>query len=183
MAINYDKLASANSEGAITAAIKSLHLRDAKHSMDIHRVLVAICERWKTSGDMRPVAGHINHLLDKTQLIGKRKNAIRKWVEVHMKLALVEEGENKGLFYVPKDKHSGKHLDMSKLTNERWHEMTPEPKYTPIDDDMKLVKALLAKLKNDRAKLGDASKVNPATIAALAAIGKNTGDTVPAHIM
>lgn len=97
--ISFTKLASVNDEASIANAIKSLHTRGDSLQLDIHRLLVAICTRWAASGDVRPVAGHINMLLAKDKLGGVRKNAIRAWVETYMGLKLVEEGENKGNFY------------------------------------------------------------------------------------
>lgn len=171
-AINFTKLASVNNEADLTAAIKSLHTRGDSLQLDIHRVLVAICTRWAASGDMRPVAGHINLLLDKDKLGGVRKNAIREWIETFMGLALVEEGENKGNFYVPKALASGQHMNLKELTNNRWWEFKPEAEYKPIDDPRKLIAALIAKMEKDVGKMGDESKVTPEMIAGLKALNQ-----------
>jgi len=170
--INFTKLSSVNDEAGITAAINSLHTRGESLQLDIHKVLVAICKRWADSGDMRPVAMHINLLLSKDKMGGIRKNAIRLWIETYMGLKMVTEGDNKGDFYVPKGMNDGKHLQMNKLINNRWWEFKPEPDYKPIDDDMKLVKQLIAKMEKDVGKMGDASNVRPDVIAGLKALTK-----------
>ncbi|WFG40853.1 hypothetical protein ParaKuw1_00020 [Paracoccus phage ParKuw1] len=167
--ISFTKLASVNDEASIANAIKSLHTRGDSLQLDIHRLLVAICTRWAASGDVRPVAGHINMLLAKDKLGGVRKNAIRAWVETYMGLKLVEEGENKGNFYAPKAIANGQHLDMKALTNNRWWEFKPEAEYKPIDDPRKLIAGLVAKMEKDVAQMGEASKVTPEMIAALKA--------------
>jgi len=169
-AISFTKLANVNDEAGITAAIKSLHTRGDSLQLDIHRLLVAICTRWAASGDVRPVAGHINLLLAKDKMGGVRKNAIRAWVETYMQLKLVEEGENKGQFYAPKGIANGKHLDMKALTNNRWWEFKPEPEYQPITDDTKLVKQLIAKMEKDIGQMGEESKVRPEMLAGLKAL-------------
>lgn len=171
-AISFTKLASVNDEASITAAIKSLHTRGDSLQLDIHRLLVAVCTRWAASGDVRPVAGHINLLLDKDKLGGVRKNAIRAWVETYMGLKLVEEGENKGQFYAPKGIANGKHLDMKALTNNRWWEFKPEPEYKPIDDPRKLIAGLVAKMEKDVGQMGEKSKVTPEMIAGLKALNQ-----------
>lgn len=171
-AISFTKLASVNDEAGITAAIKSLHTRGDSLQLDIHRLLVAICTRWATSGDVRPVSGHINLLLSKDKLGGVRKNAIRAWVETYMHLKLVEEGENKGMFYAPKGISNGKHLDMKALTNNRWWEFKPEAEYKPIDDPRKLIAQLVSKMEKDVGHMGEASKVTPEMLAGLKALNQ-----------
>lgn len=168
--ICFTKLADVNDEAGITAAIKSLHTRGDTLQLDIHRLLVAICTRWAASGDMRPVAGHINLLLAKDKLGGVRKNAIREWVEKFMGLKLVEEGENKGNFYVPKSLANGKHMNIKELANNRWWEFKPEAEYKPIDDPRKLIAGLIAKMEKDVGKMGDESKVTPEMILGLKAL-------------
>ena len=171
-AISFTKLASVNDEAGITAAIKALHTRGDTLQLDVHRLLVAICTRWASSGDMRPVAGHINMLLDKDKLGGLRKNAIREWVEVYMGLKPVEEGENKGQFYVPKLLAKGQHLNLKELANNRWWEFKPEAEYKPIDDPRKLIASLIAKMEKDVGKMGGESKVTPEMIAGLKALNQ-----------
>lgn len=170
-AISFTKLASVKDEAGITAAIKALHTRGESLQLDIHRLLVAICTRWAASGDMRPVAGHINMLLDKAKMGGVRKNAIREWVEIFMGLKLVEEGENKNSFYVPKALANGQHLNLKELANNRWWEFRPEADYQPIDPS-KLIKRLIAKMEKDIDKMGDESKVTPEMIAGLKALNQ-----------
>ena len=168
--ISFTKLASVNDEVGITAAINSLHTRGDSLQLDVHRLLVAICTRWAASGDVRPVAGHINLLLTKDKMGGVRKNAIRAWIETYMGLKLVAEGENKGDFYVPKGINDGKHLHLKELSNNRWWEFKPEPEYQPITDDMKLVKQLIAKMEKDVGQMGEASNVRPDVLAGLKAL-------------
>ena len=170
--ISFTKLADVNDEAGITAAIKSLHTRGDTLQLDIHRLLVAICTRWAASGDMRPVAGHINLLLAKDKLGGVRKNAIREWVETFMGLKLVEEGENKGDFYAPKSLANGQHMNLKELTNNRWWEFKPEAEYKPIDDPRKLIAGLIAKMEKDVGKMGDESKVTPEMILGLKALNR-----------
>ena len=165
--INFDALSNVTNETGITAAIESLHEAGDSLQLDIHKTLVAICVRWNSSGDVRPVAKHINHLLSKDKLKGTRKNAIKLWVQTFMKMEMVTEGDNKGSFYVPKDIRNGAHLDLSKLTNQRWWELKVEQEYQPIDDPMKLAKGLLKRLESDLVKAGEASKVTPEMIQAL----------------
>lgn len=167
--ISFNKLATVNDDASIANAIKSLHTRSDSLQLDIHRLLVAICTRWASSGDVRPVAGHINMLLAKDKLGGIRKNAIRAWVETYMHLRLVEDGDNKGNFYAPKGISSGKHLDIKALTNNRWWEFKPEAEYRPIDDPYKLIAGLVAKMEKDRVHMGEASKVSVEMIEALKA--------------
>lgn len=170
MTIAFTKLNTVNDEKTITSAIQSLHKTGETLQLNIHRVLVAIAVRWAASGDMRPVTGHINMLLQKDKLGGIRKNAIRAWVETYMGLKLVEEGDNKGEFYVPADLKAGKHMNIKELTNNRWWEFKPEPEYTPIADPIKLLKQLTGKMEKDRQQLGEESKVDPAMIEALKAM-------------
>lgn len=161
----FTALDTVNDEASITKAIQSLHKRGETLQLDIHRVLVAVAVRWASSGDCRPVAGHINLLLTKDKLGGVRKNAIREWVETFMQLALNGEGE----FYVPANLKAGKHLNVKDLGNNRWWEFKVEAEYKPIQDAHKLVAQLVAKLEKDRATLGESSEVDPALIAALKA--------------
>ena len=168
--ISFTKLASVNDEAGITAAINSLHTRGESLQLDIHRVLVAICKRWADSGDVRPVAMHINLLLSKDKMGGVRKNAIRAWIETYMGLKMVTEGDNKGHFYVPKGINAGKHLQMKELINKRWWEFKPEPEYQPISDDTQLVKQLIAKMEKDVGKMGEASNVSPEMLDGLKAL-------------
>lgn len=158
--IAFNKLTAVNSETDITNAINSLHTRGASLQLDIHKTLVAISERWLNSGDVRPVAKHINHLVNKEQLGGMRKNSIKAWVETFMGLKVVEEGDNKGMMYVPKDIRDGKHLDVKALTNNRWWDFKgAEADYIPIADPRILLENLIKKLEKDRAKAGQASIV------------------------
>lgn len=160
----FAKLDKATNEAEITKAIQSIHKRGGALQLDIHHVLVAVAVRWATSGDMRPVAAHINLLLTKDQIGGVRKNAIRAWVETHMQLAISEETKE---FYVPTPLKSGNHLKLKDLANSRWWEFKPEPEYQPINDAHKLVSQLVAKLQKDRDTLGDKSEVPAELIAAL----------------
>jgi hypothetical protein len=157
--VAFNNLETVNSEQDITTAINSLHTRGASLQLDIHKTLVAIATRWSTSGDVRPVAKHINHLLTKDQLGGMRKNSIKAWVQTFMGLAVVEEGDNKGMMYAPKDIRDGKHIDVKAVTNNRWWEFKVEADYVPIDDPRKLIENLIKKLEKDRAKAGLSSVV------------------------
>lgn len=172
--VSFAKLHEVNNEAAITKAIDSLHARGDSLQLDIHKTLVAICTRWASSGDVRPVAKHINHLLSKDKLGGVRKNAIKAWVQTFMGMMLVEEGDNKGAMYVPKDIRDGKHLDVKELTNNRWWEFKPEADYTPIADPRTLLENLIKKMEKDRAKVGEKSVVPEAMIADLKAMVKAT---------
>jgi len=166
----FKTLAERNDESSIVSAINSLHRRSDSLQLDIHLVLTAIATRWAASGDMRPVSTHINLLLTKDKMGGVRKNAIKAWVQKHMGLAIIEEGDNKGHFYVPVDLKDGKHLKLKELCNERWWEMKPEEDYKPIEDPIKLIKALTNKLIKDQNKAGDQTKVTPEMIEALNAM-------------
>lgn len=168
--ITFNKLAMVNNESDITKAINSLHTRGDSLQLDIHKTLVAICVRWNSSGDVRPVAKHINHLLSNKNMGGIRKNAIKLWIETFMGMKLVAEGDNKGDFYVPKELRGGAHLDLKELTNNRWWELKVESEYQPIDDPMKLIKGLMKRLENDRAKAGTESKVTPTMLDSLKAM-------------
>lgn len=170
MTVKFTALNTVNDEKGITAAIDSLHKRAGSLQLDVHRVLVAVAVRWATSGDVRPVCKHLNHLLTKDKLGGMRKNAIRAWVEHFMQLKVIEEGDNAGDFYAPKGLTKGDHLEIKELTNKRWWEFTPEKPYQPLDDPRKLVAGLIKKLETDRAKMGKDSKVDVAMIEALKAV-------------
>jgi len=170
----FNKLALVNNEKDITKAIDSLHSRSASLQLDIHKTLVAISTRWSSSGDVRPVAIHINHLLKKEQLTGVRKNAIKAWVQTFMGMVLVEEGENKGAMYAPKELRDGKHLDVKELTNNRWWEFKPEAEYVPIADPRKLLENLIKKFEKDRAKAGQSSVVEVTMIDDLKSMIKAT---------
>jgi hypothetical protein len=76
-----------------------------------------------------------------------------------MGLAVVEEGDNKGMMYAPKDIRDGKHIDVKAVTNTRWWEFKVEADYVPIDDPRKLIENLIKKLEKDRAKAGLSSVV------------------------
>lgn len=170
MAINFKTLHEGNSDAAMKEAIQSIHRRASTMQLDIHRILYAIAYRWNKSGDVRQVASNLNLLLDKDQLGGVRKNAIRMWIEVHLQATFIEEGELKGQFFVHKSLSDGKHINLNAALNERWWEMQVEAEYKPVQDAVKLVKQLIAKLEKDRAKVGLASVVNPALIEALKAV-------------
>lgn len=162
--ISFTTLATANSDDSIVAAINSLHKRGDSLQLDIHRLLVAVCARWATSGDIRPAVKHINLLLHKGKLGGLRLNAIRQWVETYMGFTFIEEGDLKGTFKAGDMKANG--LNMKELTNNRWWEFKPEAPYKPMDFD-KMFLSLMNKAEKRAGSTTSEDNVDPGLLAAL----------------
>lgn len=149
--INFNTLAKLNSDSSMEAAITSLGTRSNTLQLDIHKLLVAVAERWSKAGDVRPAVKHVNMLLD-VLATGQRLNAIRAWVEVHLGFIYAEDGEFKGTFVKGKRKHT--ELDIPALTNERWWELKVEAPYKPMNFDA-MFAAMISKAEKADASKGD----------------------------
>lgn len=161
-----------SSDAAITKAILSVHKRSASLQMDIQKVLVAVCTRWAQTKDMRPAVSHINQLLTKGELTALRTNSIREWVETYMGLTINEDSR---MFSCPSSVTNGAHLNLKVLTNARWWDFDGgEKPYIPLTNPSKLLNQLIGKMKKDREKLGDGSKVDPVMLDALREVATPT---------
>lgn len=142
---------------AINKAIDSIATRGAKLDKDIQLAALSVIKHHADHGDFTLT----NRLVDNMPK-GSRVNALREFIERFSGMAF--DKETKQFVHV-----KGKKADLQGASEVMWTSFKPEAGYTPIEDPVKLVEGIIAKLEKDRKELGDKSRVDPALIAALRA--------------
>lgn len=167
---------------AIDAALPMLEKRIAGLVLDVQKIAVSILRDFKTHGD-KPTAVRRANALVKALGKGVKGNQMLAWFECNA--PLVYNKETKLLvagFTAASPVKDHAKIDSDGIVTALWYEAAPEAEYKPLDDWNKALMALVKRAKEDIAKMGDKSKVNPQQLATLEmlAAGKSLVPVVPA---
>jgi hypothetical protein len=147
-------------KAALVTFIGSIETRGSRLDKDIQRAALSVINHHANIG--KGDVTLINRLVS-AMPNGSRVNALRDFIQTFSGASYDDETK---LFVHTK----GKKANLAKATEVMWTEFSPEKGYKPVEDAAAMLASLVKKLEADRKKMGAASKVDPAFIAALKAV-------------
>ena len=150
----------------IVAGITSVGKRHKSLYTDIQFLSVSIIHAFHTSGDGQTACRRANDLIK--ALAGGKQNALRRWFETQAPMVFNKETKELVVGHSPASPVKDyKKINALAARDQQWFDAIPDPEYKPMADLNGQIAQLIKRAETDIERLGDKSKVNPATLDAL----------------
>lgn len=150
----------------IAAGITSVGKRHKSLYADIQFLAVSIIHAFHKSGDGQTATRRANGLI--AAIANGKQNSLRRWFETQAPMVFNKDTKELVVGHSPASPVKDyKAINALASKDVQWFDSIPDPEYKPMADLGGQIMQLVKRAKEDIARLGDKSKVNPAQLAAL----------------